>query len=171
METGLDFGKLAALGLLVIGGTYAAWPSKPARATVMLAQPMPAAVERLRSKQRVVEGTGMGSLTLAATGADGDALLIGITRAGDAKTLTCRVAIGPVSPATSSAEADCAQKPLDGRPIRRVAAKALELVVIEHVAATVENRAYDIDAVSTRLIALVAMEPAAIAGAVQPPRD
>lgn len=171
METGLEFGKIAALGLLVIGGTYAAWPANPARAKLMLAQPMPAAVERLESKQRVVEGTGMGSLTLAAAGTDGDALLIGITRAGDPKTLTCRVAIAPVSPATSSAEVDCSRKPLDDRPLRRVAAKALELVVIEHVAAAVEDRAYDIDGVSTRLIALVAMEPAAIAASVQPPRD
>lgn len=171
MEPGLEFGKLAALGLLVTGGTYAAWPSKPARAPLMLAQPMSAAVERLQTKQRVVEGTGMGSLTLAATGTDGGALLIGITRAGDPKTLTCRVAISSVSPAASSAEVDCARKPSDDRPIRRVAAKALELVVIEHVAATVETRAYDIDGVSTRLIALVAMEPAAIAAAARPPRD
>jgi hypothetical protein len=171
VDSGLEFGKLAALGLLVTGGTYAAWPSVPAKATLMLAQPMPAAVERLRSRQRLVEGTGMGSLTLAAAGTDGDALVIGITRAGDPKTLTCRVAIAPASPATSSAEVDCTQKQLDDRPIRRVAARALDLVVLEHVAATVENRAYDVDRVSTRLIALIATEPAAIAGAVQPPRD
>jgi hypothetical protein len=171
VEPGLELGKLAALGLLVTGGTYAAWPSTPARATLILAQPMPAAVERLRSRQRVVEGTGMGSLTIAAAGTDGEALLIGVTRAGDPKGLTCRVAIAPASPETSSAEVDCTQKHLDDRPIRRVATKALDLVVIEHVAATVEDRAYDIDGVGTRLIALFAMEPGAIAAAVQPPGD
>ncbi|HEX8238519.1 MAG TPA: hypothetical protein VF574_02140 [Allosphingosinicella sp.] len=171
MDTGLEFGKLAVLALLVSGGTYAAWPSTPARTTLTLPQPMPAAVERLQSRERVVEGTGMGSLTLAAAGRDADALLIGITRAGDPKILTCRVAIAPASPATSSAEVDCTQKQVADRPIRRVAARALELVMIEHVAATVEDRAYDIDRVSTRLIALIATEPAAIAGMVQGPRD
>lgn len=171
METGLDLGTMAALGLLVTGGTYLAWPDAPAEAKVALAQPMPEALARLRGEERVVEGTGMGSLKIAASGTDGDALLIGIKRAGDRKAVTCRVTIAAASPTTSSALVDCTQKQLDDRPIRRVAARALDLIVTEHVAATVDARAYDIDAVSTRLIALAALNPAAMADAAQPPRD
>ncbi len=171
MEGGLELGKVAALGLLVSGGTYVAWPDTPAEASLVLAQPVAAAAERLRSERRVVEGTGMGSLTIAAAGADGDVLLIGITRAGDPKTVICRVSIAPASPATSSAQVDCTQKQLKDRPMLRVGTKALDLVVTEHVAATVEDRAYDIDRVSTRLIALVAIERVTIAGALQPPQD
>ena len=171
METGLDLGTLAALGLLVTGGTWLAWPDTPAEAKVTLAQPMPQAVERLRGEERVVEGTGMGSLRIAAAGTDGDALLIGVKRAGDPRAVTCRVTIAPASPETSSALVDCTQKQLDDRPIRRVAVRALDLIVSEHVAASVHDRAYDIDAVGTRLIALAAMNPGAMADAARPPRD
>ena len=166
----MSVGKIAIAGAL-LGGVYVAVPRDPPDRGLILAQPAQIAVVRLREKSRVVEGTGMGSLTIAPAGASAGAILIGVTRAGDPRRVTCRVTIGAASPDTSRAEVDCAQATSEDPPIRRVAVKAMELVVREHVAASVAQRPYDIERVSDRLIALLVVNRAAVAASLQPPGD
>jgi hypothetical protein len=166
----MSVGKIAIAGAL-LGGVYVSVPREPPDRGLVLAQPAEIAAARLREKSRVVEGTGMGSLTIAPAGASAGAILIGVTRAGDPRRVTCRVAIASASAETSRAEVDCAQAPSQHPPIRRVGVKALELVVREHVAASVAQRPYDIDAVSDRLIALLVVNRAAVAASLQPPGD
>ncbi|QAY77964.1 hypothetical protein [Sphingosinicella sp. BN140058] len=163
----MALGKIVMAGF-ALGGLYVAMPRGRADPALLLPQPMKVSVERLRASRRVVEGTGMGSLTVAGAGAAGGALLIGVSRAGDPHRVTCRVAITPASPTTSRAEVDCDQTASKDEPTRRVAVKAMALVVREHVAATVEDRPYDIDGVANRMIALLAVNRAAVAASLQP---
>src|SRR3712207_4920953 len=96
-----DIGWFAILGLAVGGGTYYAFPARDEAGLVALAQPADTAVERLRDRERVVEGTGMGSLTIEDAGERAGATLVRVTNAGDAGSVTCRVTISPVSAETS----------------------------------------------------------------------
>jgi hypothetical protein len=165
----MALGKLA-VALLGLGAVYAALPTLRAKAVPTFDQPAETAVERLQSKSRVVEGTGMGSLTIASAGTDQDKLLIGVTRAGDPRTVKCRVEVTAVSPVKSRADVDCSQPAAPDRPMRQVASDALAIVVREHVAATIEDRPYDVDRVADRLMAFLVTSRPAIATALSPPR-
>lgn len=104
----------------------------------------------------MVEGTGLGSLTLQSMGADGKAALVGITRAGQVRAILCRVMIEAEGADQSRATVDCAQPYGRYDPARAVAVKAMTIVVAEHVAASVAQRPYDIDTVANRMMVLVA---------------
>ena len=159
------------IGSLAIGAGYLALPAGQSDTVEKLAQPAQIAIERLEAERRVVEGTGLGSLTIESDGADRGALLIRVTRAGDPHSVKCRVAVSPVSPGESRADIDCSQPNAKDQPMRRLGAEALGIIVREHVAATVGERPYDTDRVADRMIALVAMNGPAIATSMSPPRE
>src|SRR3954469_7915668 len=120
---------VAALG---VGAVYAALTSSSPKAVQTFDQPAPTAISRLQAKSRIVEGTGMGSLTIASAGTDRGKLLIGVKRAGDPRTVKCRVEVSPVSPVKSEADVDCSQKGAADQPMRQVAVDAMAIVVREH---------------------------------------
>jgi hypothetical protein len=159
------------IGSLAIGAGYFALPAGQSDTIVKLAQPAPIATERLHAGHRVVEGTGLGSLTIESNGADHGALLISVRKAGDPHSVKCRVTVSLVSPGESRADIDCNQPDIKDAPMRRLGSQALGIVVREHVAATVGERPYDTDRVADRMIALVAMNGPAIAASMSPPRE
>lgn len=166
----MALGKLAvaALGL---GAVYAALPSLRTKPVQSFDQPAETAIARLQAKSRVVEGTGMGSLTIDGEGVDDQGkLLIGVKRAGDPRTVRCRVAVAPVSPVKSTADVDCSQPAAADQPMRRLGADAIAIVVREHVAATIDDRPYDVDRVADRLLAFLVTSRPAISAALSAPR-
>ena len=135
------------------------------------AQPARTAIERLAAKQRVVEGTGLGSLTIKSAGTAQETLRLSVTGAGEPRSVICRVTVSTVSSHTSRADTDCTQPNAGDQPMRRLGSKALAIVVREHVAATIEDRRYDIDRVANRMIAFAVMNGPAIAASMSPPRE
>lgn len=165
----MGYGRLI-WGIAAFGGMYVALPHDQASSVQSFATPAPDATQKLLSERRVVNGTGMGSLTVAAQGSDGDALMIGVTRAGDPKSVLCRVAVTSDAPDTSDVAIDCTQTGAEkNKPMRDVGAKAIAIIMREHVAATIEARIYDIDGVANKVMALVAMNGPAIAASMKPP--
>lgn len=149
MEIG--FSKYAVLAV-VMYALYLAIPTTRTELPLSFDVPEQTAIERLAKQSRVVEGSGLGSLTINSVGRSGNSLLIGIRKAGEPRTLKCRVDIDAVSAMESRAEVDCAQPASGKEPLRAVAANAFEIVVREHVAATIGQRPYDIDDVADRMI-------------------
>ena len=166
----MAIGKIALTGA-ALGAAWYVLPGREDGRSQTFAVPAATAVDRLGAKSRLVEGTGMGSLTIASAGTDGQALLIGVTRAGAPRSVKCRVTITPVAPAESNATVDCTQTAGQDAPARDVAVKAVTMVVREHVAATVEARPYDIEKVADRMITLVAMNAPSLAASIKPPRE
>lgn len=159
-----------AWGCLAIGGAYVAVPTEQANSAQSFAQSPDAAIAALMQERRVVNGTGLGSLTVASQGMDGHAVLIGVTRAGDTQSVICRVAVSAASPGQTRAAVDCTEAGAEDEPMRRLGAKAMAIIVREHVAATIEKRPYDIDRVADRVLALIAINRIVIAASMPPPR-
>ena len=160
-----------AMGSLAIGAGYYMLPAGKSDSLQTFAQPAETATNRIKAERRVVNGTGMGSLTIESGGRDQQALLVSVKRAGDPRRVKCRVTISPVSPAESTAEVDCTQPAVGDEPLRPVAIKAMEIIVREHVAATIEKRLYDTDRVADRMIGLIAMNGPAIAASMNKRRE
>lgn len=152
----------ALLGAVGVGAVYFALPTVQERQT--FSQSAPNAIARLQASDRLVEGTGMGSLTLAGAGMAGDgAVLVKVSAAGKPRAITCRVVVRPTGDAASVAEVDCNPPAGQDAAIRQVAVDAMEIVVREHVAAAIEGRPYDIDKVADRMLAFVVVSRPAIA--------
>ena len=133
------------------------------------AQPVDVALHRLAAKSRVVEGTGFGSLTLESAGSEEGAIFVRIKRAGDPVSVKCRVAISASSPATSRAVVDCTQPDTGDKAARRLGANALAIAVRAHVAATIEDRPYEIDKVANGMMAFLVLNRPAIAAMLSSP--
>lgn len=161
----MTIGKLV-LGGFALGAGYFAWPAKTPEPGRVFAQGAPVVTAQLERRRRVVEGTGLGSLTVAGVGTDRGAVLISVAKAGDPNRFVCRVAVAPVTPDSSSAQVDCTPPAGRDGAIRDVGAKAMTMIVDEHVAATIDGRSYDTDGVADRMIALIAMNGAALAASV-----
>ena len=159
---------LASIG---IGGAYVALPTGQPDTAQTFALTAQAATERLEAKHEVVNGTGLGSLTIRSAGTERGALVISVKRAGDPRGVECRVTISPATPDTSRAQTDCTQPNSKDQPMRHLGSNALALVVREHVAATLEGRRYDTDRVANGMIALVVTNAPVIAASVSPQRD
>ncbi|MBA4748691.1 MAG: hypothetical protein H2056_08260 [Sphingopyxis sp.] len=113
------------------------------------------AQERLVDAKRVVNGTGMGSLNLRSAGVEGDQVRVRIQRAGDENSITCLVAIEPSGEAASATDVDCST---DGNGTGAAANKAramMAVIVEEHVAASINQTEYNIDAVSDQMISMI----------------
>jgi hypothetical protein len=158
----MALGKIL-IGGAAIGGVYLAIPSAQPRSAAVFPQTAAKATARLEAKRRVVNGTGMGSLTLDYAGRDKGALLISVKRAGEPHKVKCRVTVIAETPDTARAETDCTQPAGKDAPMRALGAAAMNIVVGEHVAATVTGRDYDVDGVANRMIALVVTNQGTIA--------
>ncbi len=75
----------------------------------------------------------MGSLTIAPDDTLGHTAIIKIHRAGDPRTVPCRVTISAVSEASSRADVDCRQPAGNTAGAQDVAIQAITLVMREHV--------------------------------------
>jgi hypothetical protein len=165
----MAFGKYV-IGTLGIGSVYYAVPalkSDPVPTFPLAAQVV---FDRIEAKERVVNGTGMGSLRLTASRLDDGLLRVSVKKAGNPKSVPCQVIITAIAADRSSANVDCSQPQLPDQPMRRVGVKALEMVVREHVAATAGNREYNVDAVADRMIGLAITERATFAASMQEKR-
>ena len=149
--------------LLVTGlGACAAQPDT----AIQFALPVDAAMTRLEEAERVVEGTGMGSLSLDAESTEGNVMTITLRRAGDRAAVPCRVTFSAVSDAASRADLDCRQRQGPDPVAQDVGTQAVTLVMREHVLAAVENRDYDIDGVANGVIMLAATNGPKLAAAM-----
>lgn len=158
-----------ALASLVVPAAWFALTAEPDHDGT-LAQPAETAIARIKAERRIVEGTGLGSLTIASEGTDGQKLLVSVEKAGEPRRVKCRVAISPVSLGESSADVDCTQ-PGPDEPVGQLGSKAMAMIVREHVVAAVEKRPYDIDKIADRMIALAAMNGPILAASIPPPRE
>lgn len=145
------------LGLSALGIAYAGFGPGQSRATDEFATPVETALTQLEARDRVVEGTGLGSLTIAGHERRSNAVLVTVRRAGNEHRLDCHVTVTPLTSGGSSAETDCTQPSTKARPAAALAVQALNMVVEEHVAATVEGRAYDVDSVANQMLSFVAV--------------
>jgi hypothetical protein len=161
-------GKLCA-SFLILGAVYMAFSPGQSKVPLALSQPAALALQRLQTKSRIVNGTGMGSLTIKSGGTENDGIKINVQKAGQPEGLSCVVAIDSVSQTASLANINCEQLQAPEGAKRKIGEEALAIIVREHVAATVDDRDYDINAVSNRMIKLVAMNSGAIAGSISPP--
>lgn len=133
--------------------------------------PADTAIKRLEAKSRIVNGTGMGSLTVSGGNVSGDGVAIWVSKAGQTRRLRCLVTVTPNGDAASTAETDCSQPQVADKPLVGVGVKALDIVVREHVAATIDARDYNIDEVSDKMIALAAISAPAVEASLRPPGD
>lgn len=161
----MAFGK-SIMASLAIGAAGVALLTGWLRSVETFAHPARTAIERLEAKRRVVEGSGLGSLTIERAGTTRGTVLLRVTGAGEPRGVTCRVAVSPVSSYTSRTDTDCAQPGAGDRPLPRLGSRALAIVVREHVAATIEDRPYAAD----RMIAFAVMNRWAISASMSPPR-
>jgi hypothetical protein len=156
---------LVGLGIGALAAAAVIWWQDSSQYSAAKAQLAQAAIERLKAKRRVVEGTGAGSLTIESAGTDRGAVLIAVTRAGEEQSVKCRATVSPDTSLFSfsdlSTEVDCTPPGANVEPVRQLGAKAMEIIVREHVAATIEEREYDIAGTSSELITfLVVNRPA-----------
>lgn len=164
----MAYGKYLTAGI-GIGAVYVALPVEERNSAQTFEQASRSAIELLETKSRVVNGTGMGSLNIESSGRETGALLISVTRAGEPRGVNCRVTVTPVSQHQSSAEVDCNQVHAGNKEMSRIGADALTIVVREHVAATIDNRPYDIDSVANKMIGLAMKNASVMASALAPP--
>ena len=153
------------LGLSAAGIAYAGFGSGGAGAKTEFVTPVETALERLEAKDRVVNGTGLGSLTIMGHTRHANTVSVSVRRAGDEHRVQCHVTLTALSAGGSSAQTDCTPEITKTRPAAKLAVQALNIVVEEHVAATVENRAYDVDGVADQMLAFVAVAGPFIAAA------
>ncbi|MCU0728534.1 MAG: hypothetical protein MUF41_00265 [Sphingopyxis sp.] len=103
----------------------------------------PVAMQRLASTYRPVTGTGFGVLTLRTTGSNADGVTISISRNNDPNSIACAVRVESVSADRSIIEPDCETAVSERGNRARVAARMMNIVVREHVLASVEQREFD----------------------------
>lgn len=164
-------GRLALGGVAIIAG-WTAYRLFVFDDALIFAQPAGEAVARLGDADRVVEGTGMGSLmilpgeTLGDETQGGDVAIF-VRRAGDSHPVRCHVTVSSISETSSRAAVDCKQPGFERGGAQEVATQAITLVMREHVAATVDKRDYDIDSVANAMLTLVAVNGPKLAGVLQ----
>jgi hypothetical protein len=166
------FGRLVKGSIVVCVGWLASC-ANPADTSLAFAQPAAETMARLEGAERLVEGTGMGSLTIAPDETTENTIVITVRRAGDRHKLPCRVTVSAVSEASSRAEVDCHQNAVGNGAARDVATQAITLVMREHVVAAVEDRKYDIDGVANGMMLLIATNGPRLAAAMhsEPPNS
>lgn len=150
----MAIGKFA-FAALAAGGAYIGLLSGEKDSAWTFDRPAASIVDRLTASRRIVDGTGLGSLTIAGAGMDGNAVRLSVTRAGERRSAHCRVHVEPLSPDTSRARLDCAQADVQDERRRRLGAEGLAIIVGEHIAATALDRPYDIDRVADATIAFI----------------
>jgi hypothetical protein len=111
--------------------------------------------ERLLYSKRVVNGTGMGSLTVKGSGEDEGRVRISIQRAGNSNSIICLVAVEPAGETGSGAQVDCSEAGQGSGGNLARARRAMAVVVEEHVAASVNETEYDVGAVSDKIISMI----------------
>jgi hypothetical protein len=134
-------------------------------------QPADVAIKRLAAKTRTVEGTGMGSLKVSGGDVRKEEVAVWVGKAGGSRRIRCAVTVTATSDTASKAVTDCSQPQAANQPIVSIGAKAMTIVVREHVAATIEPRPYDIDKVAEQMIALASMSAPVLVATMKPPGD
>lgn len=163
---------LSAIGLAASGVMFAGGGA--AENEIDLAVPAATVIDRLDRSNRIVEGTGMGSLSLwGDRDYAANSVKVAIQRAGTS-AIYCAVTIAPESEVDSRATIDCSQKQLQNSTsstaqMRELGEEALTIVVAEHVKASALDRDYDVDRVADQMIAFAARSGPAIAANMQPP--
>lgn len=156
------------LGLSAAGIAYAGFAPGGGSAKTEFETPVKTALDRLEAKDRVVNGTGLGSLTLSGHSRDKNTVLVSVRRAGAENRINCQITLTPVSSGGSSAETDCTQAKTKDRPTAKLAVQAFNIVVQEHVAATIEDRKYDVEGVADQMLAFITVAGPFIAAASSP---
>jgi hypothetical protein len=113
------------------------------------------ASQMLDRERRVVNGTGLGSLTLHGNGIEQQNVFVSITRAGSPKSVTCAVTIIAVSDQTSSSEVDCAKSVPSSSANEQTLREVLEVIVKEHVRATLQKTTYNVADVSNIVMTMI----------------
>jgi hypothetical protein len=113
------------------------------------------AVQRLQVERRVVNGTGLGSLTLHTNGGDENSINLVVERAGSPQSFACVVLIEAVSEKESSGQVDCSKSdgPKTGKT--KKARDMMAVVVREHVRATIAKVPYDTAKVADAMMSMI----------------
>lgn len=111
---------------------------------------------RLSGATHQVSGTGLGKMTVASDGEDGDALRVTLKRRRGA-AIICRVRLVARAPAETEARTDCAQPQIADAQARDLGDQLFGLIVREHVAAAIEARGYDGDRVTNGVLAFITL--------------
>ena len=162
----LAFGlvPLAAAGLWFVSGS--------AQTSQSFAIPADRVIASLAGSHRIVEGSGMGSLTVAGEGSGTPGLVrIGVMRAGAPHRVFCQVRVTAESDDSSRADLDCSQKGADEDVAKSIGGEALAIVVGEHVTASALHQPYDTDRVANAMLNLMARSAPALAANMQPPPE
>lgn len=106
----------------------------------------------LKKEVRIVNGTGLGSLTLQGEGGDEKLVRVSLKRAGESEKFECNVIIEAVSDQASETRIDClsTQKTRDSQD--RTARQVAAIVLQEHVRSTVNRMPYDVVKVTDKII-------------------
>lgn len=161
--------KLYLIGL-GLAGIYVGSRTGELDPDPMFEKPAAEVVAALDGKSRMVLGTGLGALTVTGRRGGENTAAIAVRRAGAARALACQVMVDPVAERRSRAGIDCDQRGTADAGTRRLALKALNIVVREHVVATVEERPYDIHTVADRMIGFTEFNAPALAEATMVPK-
>lgn len=155
-----------------LGGAGAYLASGSAQASQDFDVPAKTVLQRLGTSSHLVEGSGMGSLTVSGAGSfAADQVKIRIVRAGEPKAVYCLVQVEELSPGSSRANLDCSQPRAEQTPMLHLGEEAIAIVAEEHVAAAALARPYDVDGVSSKMIALAARSAPALVATLEPPDE
>ena len=155
---------LAAAGMWIYGGS--------AQVSQTFDVPADQLIDRIKDSHRIVEGSGMGSLTLAGEGrTKPDTVKISVMRAGNPHKVICLVTVAPQSETTTRADLDCTQQGTDTDQAKSLGGEAIAIVVAEHVNASALRRPYDTDKVANQMLAFMAKAAPVLAGNMQAPPD
>lgn len=154
-------------------GAAALWLySGSAEVSQSFAIPADQVIASLANSHRVVEGSGMGSLTVSGDGPTKPGVVrIGVMRAGNPHRAFCQVTVTAESANSSRADLDCSQKGADEDVAKSIGGEALAIVVGEHVTASALHQAYDTDHVANAMLTLVARSAPALAANMGPPPE
>jgi hypothetical protein len=141
------------LGLAAAGVAFAIFAPGQRNGADEFATAPETALQRLEARHRIVNGSGLGSLTIEGRSRHEGTVGVVVQRAGSQHWIDCQVAITSLSSGGSSAITECAQAAPG--PTAKLAIQALNIVMKEHVAATIEDREYDIDGVADKMLAFM----------------
>ena len=113
-------------------------------------EPRDLVAARLMDSHRLVEGTGMGSLTIRNAYWHDGRLVVPVNAARARRSVNCKVFLSEDDPESTRAEVDCSGPMVEDSPRGAIAVQVMENIVGEHVDATMNRRDFDYESVYDR---------------------
>jgi hypothetical protein len=143
-------------GTLGLGFIYASTATSNPTAEKRFAVAKDDARQRLVNEFRLVEGSGLGSLTLTASSADENNVRVWVHRAGAKEDIECAAKFDSESVDEAVVTTNCDRAGVGKTKVAEHARKMLNVVVAEHVRASIAQEPYNIKGVANQTIAMAA---------------